>query len=117
MAKPRMTIVVFAMIMVLVIAVAPRAEGLTCKDVVKSLLPCRTFLQQGGNIPGSCCNGVRALNNAAKPGPQRKTACQCVKTAAKAYKVNPQYAARVPNLCNVNIGYAISYSTDCNKVH
>lgn len=106
---------IFVAVVVWMMLVTPHAQSISCQTVVKGLLPCRTFLKQGGALPESCCNGVRSLNSAANTPSARRTACQCMKVAAKAYKVKPQYAAVVPSKCNVNIGYAISYNTNCNK--
>ncbi|KAI3474776.1 hypothetical protein Pfo_030002 [Paulownia fortunei] len=107
--------IVFA-ILVGMVVVAPHAEGISCQTVVNSLLPCKTYLKQGGTLPANCCSGARSLNSAANTPSARKTACQCMKIAAKAYGVKPQYAAAVPRKCNVNIGYAISYNTNCNNI-
>lgn len=115
MAKVTM-IINIAMVVAWIVVVAPHiAEGLSCSVVVKSLSPCRTYLRQGGAIPSSCCSGAKSLNAAANTSAARKQACQCMKSIAKAYGVNPQYAAVVPKSCNVKIGYAISYTTNCNK--
>ncbi|KAK4396023.1 Non-specific lipid-transfer protein [Sesamum angolense] len=105
------------MLTVCVIALAPRAQGLTCSDVVEALLPCQTFLKQGGNVPGNCCSGVKSLDKAANTGALRQTVCQCLQAAGKADGVNAKYAAALPKQCNITVGYAISYSTDCSKVH
>ncbi|KAL0375451.1 UNVERIFIED_CONTAM: Non-specific lipid-transfer protein [Sesamum radiatum] len=105
------------MLTVCVIAVAPLAQGLTCGNVVEALLPCETFLKEGGSVPGSCCSGVKSLNSAANTAALRQTVCQCLQEAGKAYEVNPKYAAALPKKCDVTINYPISYSTDCSKVH
>ncbi|KAL6520845.1 hypothetical protein OROGR_017414 [Orobanche gracilis] len=106
-------LVIAASIMVFV---APHAEGLTCSTVVKNLLPCRTYLRNGGNVPASCCSGARSLHSAANTSYDRQLACRCMKVAARAYRVKPQYAAAVPSKCSVNIGYAVDFNTNCNNV-
>ncbi|KAL0450912.1 UNVERIFIED_CONTAM: Non-specific lipid-transfer protein [Sesamum latifolium] len=104
------------MVTVCVIAhVAPLAEGLACSDVVKALLPCETFLKEGGSVPGSCCSGVKSLNSAANTAALRQTVCQCLEAAGKAYDLSPKYAAALPKQCKVTVGYPISYGTDCSK--
>ncbi|KAG8366618.1 hypothetical protein BUALT_Bualt17G0098500 [Buddleja alternifolia] len=114
MAKLSM-VAVMVLVCLVVVALAPDAEGsITCQKVVNSLLPCRTYMKQGGSLPSACCNGVRSLNNAARGTADRRTACGCIKVAAKALRVNVKYAADVPAKCKVNIGYPISYNTDCN---
>ncbi|KAL3615783.1 hypothetical protein CASFOL_040077 [Castilleja foliolosa] len=113
MAKLAMS---FAAVVCMMVLIAPRVEGLSCSTVVKNLLPCRDYLTKGGSVPSSCCDGARSLNSAANSGAARQQACRCMKSVGKAYKVNTKYAAAVPSKCNVNIAYAISYSTDCNTV-
>ncbi|KAE8714568.1 Non-specific lipid-transfer protein 3 [Hibiscus syriacus] len=41
------------------------------------------YLQNGGALPGPCCDGVRALNGMARTTPNRQTACRCLQNAAK----------------------------------
>ncbi|CAA0830589.1 Non-specific lipid-transfer protein 3 [Striga hermonthica] len=93
------------------------AEGLSCGQVVHTLLPCRDYLKSGGNVvPQKCCDGARSLNNMARTTPDRQQACRCMKTAAKAYKAQQKYAAAVPGKCGVKLGYAVNFNIDCNKV-
>ncbi|GFP87419.1 non-specific lipid-transfer protein [Phtheirospermum japonicum] len=106
---------IFAGVVCMMVLIAPHAEGLTCSTVVKNLNPCRDYLKNGGSVPDSCCSGARSLNMAANSGAARQEACRCMKSLAKAYKVNQHYASAVPGKCNVNIDYAIDYSTDCNS--
>ncbi|PIN21380.1 hypothetical protein CDL12_05925 [Handroanthus impetiginosus] len=108
--------IIFAILLVCMTVVATDAQ-INCGTVAKSLMPCITYLKQGGAVPPACCNGVRTLHSAANNPSARRTACQCMKSAAKAYGVNPHYAAALPKKCKVNIGYAISYGTDCSKIH
>ncbi|GER44292.1 non-specific lipid-transfer protein [Striga asiatica] len=92
------------------------AEGLSCGQVVRSLVPCRDYLKSGGNVPGKCCDGIRSLNNMTRTTSDRQQACRCIKTAAKAYKAKQTYAAAVPRKCGVKLGYAVNFNIDCNKV-
>ncbi|KAL3826194.1 hypothetical protein ACJIZ3_022223 [Penstemon smallii] len=112
----KLTLIICAVAVVLcVVGLSQSAEGITCRTVVDSLLPCRTYITRGGNLPAQCCRGIRSLNSAANNSAARKMACQCIKVAARAYKANPRYAAPLPSRCNVNIGYPISYNVNCNK--
>ncbi|KAL7095125.1 hypothetical protein ACP275_10G004600 [Erythranthe tilingii] len=112
-----MMIVVVVVAAMVVVGFGPQgAEGITCQTVVKGLMPCTNYLTKGGAIPSACCRGVRSINSAAKTTADRRTACECIKVAAKAYKVNLKNAAALPRQCKVNIGYAISYSTNCKTV-
>ncbi|MQL67588.1 hypothetical protein F6Q10_34780 [Streptomyces vinaceus] len=98
------------------VVVAPHAEALTCGQVTGALAPCLPYLQ-GGTSLGSCCGGVRGLLGVAKTPADRKTACNCLKSAANAIRgINLGKAAGLPAACGVNIPYKISPSTDCSRV-
>ncbi|CAK7343590.1 unnamed protein product [Dovyalis caffra] len=92
-------------------------EALSCSVVAGDLAQCIGYLRNGGQVPGPCCQGVAALNNAAKTTQDRRDACNCIKTtAAKVGGVNPNNAAALPGLCRVNIPYKISTSTNCASI-
>ncbi|EYU42017.1 hypothetical protein ABFS82_10G004400 [Erythranthe guttata] len=117
MANNKAVMIIVVVAAIVMVGFSPQgAEGITCQTVVKGLMPCTNYLRKGGAIPSACCRGVRSINSAAKTTADRRTACECIKVAAKAYKVNVRNAAVLPRQCKVNIGYAISYSTDCKKV-
>ncbi|KAG8374472.1 hypothetical protein BUALT_Bualt11G0135900 [Buddleja alternifolia] len=118
MGKHNINVVNVGWVVVVLCMVVEVAEGgITCQTVVSSLRPCMTYLKEGGDLPADCCGGVQSLNSAASTPADRQTACNCLKLAAKASAVQPQYAADLPSRCQVNIGYEISYNTDCAKVH
>ncbi|KAH6776890.1 hypothetical protein C2S52_007686 [Perilla frutescens var. hirtella] len=102
-------------ILLCMIAFAPHAESITCDKVLQSLAPCRASMNHGGSVTESCCSGVRSVNSATKTTPERRNACECIKRAAKSYKLNTQTASSVLKKCNVNLGYSISSSLDCTK--
>ncbi|KAJ9543339.1 hypothetical protein OSB04_023046 [Centaurea solstitialis] len=99
---------------------APPTEAniIKCGQVLSSLLPCLSYLRSGGAL-GSCCNGVRALNNAARTTANRKIACGCLKDAYSSFPgIDPSSAAGLPAKCGVNIPYNIVRpNTDCSKIH
>ena len=108
--------VVVLMVMV-VTAPPPQAEAaVTCGQVTSSLAPCIGYLRNGGQVPMACCQGVKALNNAASSTADRQTACDCLKKASATVPgIKLGSAATLPKVCGVNIPYKISPSTDCTK--
>ncbi|KAD5960833.1 hypothetical protein R6Q59_013890 [Mikania micrantha] len=109
---------VICLVLACMVVMAPCAEAITCGQVVSSLAPCLGYLTKGGNVPPACCGSVRGLNDAAKTTPDRQTACGCLKGAyASNSGINLLYASSLPGKCGVNVGYKISPSTDCSKVH
>lgn len=113
MASMKVTCVVLLMSMLVINA--PMSEAaVTCGQVTSFLIPCITYLQGGPGPSASCCGGVRSLNAAAQSTPDRKAACNCLKSAASSIsKLNQNKAAALPGACGVNIPYKFSTSTNC----
>ncbi|CAI0423827.1 unnamed protein product [Linum tenue] len=106
------------MLLVCALVVAPMTPvdaTLSCGQVVGNLSPCLNYLKNGGPVPAPCCNGVRSLAGSAKTAPDRRQACQCLKTAAGGISgLKENYAAALPAACRVTIPYKISTKTNCN---
>uniref|UniRef100_A0A7C8ZLX2 Non-specific lipid-transfer protein n=1 Tax=Opuntia streptacantha TaxID=393608 RepID=A0A7C8ZLX2_OPUST len=102
-------------------AVMGGAEAtLTCGGVVQNLKPCIQYLKSsgGGAAPlGSCCEGVRTVKKLAQTTQDRRTACQCMKTAAaKMQGFKYGVASKLPAQCGVSVGYMFSPNLNCNTV-
>ncbi|XP_074574455.1 non-specific lipid-transfer protein 1-like [Curcuma longa] len=94
---------------------APRVEAITCGQVASALRPCSDYVSgKVKAVPAGCCSGVRSLNSAAKTTADRQTACKCLKSLVPSSGAGN--AGKIPGSCGVNIGYAISPSTDCATV-
>ncbi|CAN6468011.1 unnamed protein product [Victoria cruziana] len=101
------------------VLLAPASEALQCPDVMKSLLPCAGYLigNGAGGAPPACCNGVKALNQAARAPADRRNACVCIKSYASGVSnLNFQRVASLPGSCGVHLPFVPSPNTDCNKV-
>ncbi|KAL7136078.1 hypothetical protein ABFS83_10G004900 [Erythranthe nasuta] len=113
----------FALVIVLVcVAVqvalyAPQTEAaITCNQLQSGLAPCLGFLQGRALVP-QCCAGVRSMANAARSPLDRRTACQCLQSAAKTFKgINFGNVAALPAKCGVTLPFKISPTTDCSRV-
>ncbi|XP_061375451.1 non-specific lipid-transfer protein 1-like [Gastrolobium bilobum] len=100
-------------------ASSPKAEAITCGQVVNNLTPCITYILNGGIVPARCCNGVRSLLSQARTTPDRQAVCNCIKNTVSGMHYsnsNLNLAASLPRKCGVNIPYQISPSTDCSRV-
>ncbi|KAH9611092.1 hypothetical protein KSS87_005790, partial [Heliosperma pusillum] len=98
---------------------ATASAVVTCGGVTKSLAPCMAYLRgTGGPTPTfNCCGGVRALKNMARTPADRRTACNCMKTAASRMKgLNYGNAAKLPNQCGVRMSYTLSPNINCNTI-
>ncbi|WCJ27833.1 Non-specific lipid-transfer protein [Euphorbia peplus] len=103
-------------IIVIAGAMSTTQGSVTCGQVSSSLTPCLNYLKSGGVPTIECCNGVKAINNAAQTTPDRQQACNCLKSAAKTFGVNEAFAGSLPSKCDVNIPYKISFSTNCASI-
>nr|XP_016468262.1 PREDICTED: non-specific lipid-transfer protein 1-like [Nicotiana tabacum] len=105
--------------MVLLEAAAPRAEAaITCSTVVNGLIPCLSYVVNGGKVPPTCCKGIKSLYGAVKTTADRRSVCSCLKTATSSVSgINFKNAAALPGKCGVkNIPFKISPKADCSKV-
>ncbi|TLO70655.1 hypothetical protein FEG37_18550 [Acinetobacter baumannii] len=113
----KLSCMVVVMMVVLLALSAPEVEAVTCGQVVSAVAPCLGYLRNGGAPPPVCCNGIRGLRNQARTTADRKTICNCLKSASSSYRgVSGNYAASLPGKCGVNLPYKISPSTDCNRI-
>ncbi|KAG6437016.1 hypothetical protein SASPL_101923 [Salvia splendens] len=88
-----------------------------CQQVLTQLQPCRNYLKSGGSVPANCCKGVATLNKAATTATKKQQFCKCLQSEAKSLGVNSNYASSLPQKCKVNVGYPISYSVNCTRIH
>lgn len=104
-------------VMVLLLLLAPASNAaISCSDVIKDLRPCVNYLVKGsGKPPAACCAGVSALASAASSSADKKAACECIKSASKNIKPNPQLAQALPANCGINLPVTISPNVDCSK--
>lgn len=91
--------------------------GVTCGTVASSVGSCIPYLKGSSpGIPAACCGGIKSLNSQASTPADRRTACNCLKSAASRISgINYGLAAGLPSKCGVSISYKISPSTDCSK--
>nr|GLL26995.1 non-specific lipid-transfer protein 1-like [Ipomoea trifida] len=94
-------------------------DAITCSEVQNDLMPCISIFMGGASgVTPSCCDGVRNLKNAAATADDRRTACQCLKSAAGSIPAGADVGTAAKNLlrqCNVKLPYRISVSTNCDN--
>jgi hypothetical protein len=102
---------------VLLLLAGEASAALTCAQVDSTLAACVPYATgRQAALPAGCCNGVRRLNGLAKSTPDRKTACECLKTLARGIKsIDMGKVSGVPGKCGVSVPFPISLSTDCAK--
>ncbi|KAI3911351.1 hypothetical protein MKW98_010238 [Papaver atlanticum] len=94
------------------------AEAITCGKILQDLvLPCYSYLRQGGAVTSGCCGAVRDLNSAAQTTTDRTVVCGCLQSVPRlSREINSSRLASIPGKCGVSIPYKISPSTNCSKV-
>ncbi|KAK9124721.1 hypothetical protein Sjap_014323 [Stephania japonica] len=114
----KLTIALYAMVALVMVA-APAAEAaLTCGMVASDLAPCLNYIQHGGTIPPTCCNGIKTLSAAAVSTEDRRTACTCLKNLLSTNRdINLELANSLPAKCGVPVPYPINPSTNCTKIN
>ncbi|KAK6936519.1 Bifunctional inhibitor/plant lipid transfer protein/seed storage helical domain [Dillenia turbinata] len=103
----------------LLLSCAPTSSdaALACSDVIKYVKPCVNYLVKGSGLPpADCCSGASNLATAVANSADKKTACDCLKSAAK--KMNPQeaLAKALPSNCGITLPFTISADIDCTKI-
>ena len=95
---------------------APQANAMTCGQVATYVAPCISYLRTGGNVPSTCCSGVRGLNSAASTTSERQNVCRCLLSAAGNIPgMNPTLVSGLPSSCGVSLPFKITASTNCNR--
>ncbi|KAB1226318.1 hypothetical protein CJ030_MR1G020551 [Morella rubra] len=82
------TVLAFGLMVLVLNATASPSNNITCTDVVKALLPCKSFLV-----------GL----------------CVCFKDVAKKLGVNLDRARSIPKFCDTNVPVPIDPNVDCSK--
>ncbi|XP_039067804.1 non-specific lipid-transfer protein 3-like [Hibiscus syriacus] len=109
------------LVVCMAVTTVPKAAdaAITCGGVVNHLMPCISYVQNGGQPTAACCNGVRALYAEAQTSTDRQSVCKCLKSAINGFRYssfNLGNAAGLPDKCSLHIPYKISPSIDCNTV-
>lgn len=105
-----------AVFVLLFFLVTASEAAISCSDVVNDLKPCLNYLVNGsGKPPAACCSGVSTLASAATTSDDKKTACNCIKSAAKNVKLKTDLAQALPQNCGISLPFTVSPSVDCSK--
>ncbi|MFX6534103.1 non-specific lipid-transfer protein [Acinetobacter baumannii] len=100
------------------IATATIAEAaIPCSTVLARLSPCIAYVQGGGAVPPSCCDGAKALFAAARANPDLQSVCSCLKNLIPRFNGNPSLVNSIPSKCGFNFPIKYTPSIDCSKVH
>ncbi|MED6146972.1 hypothetical protein PIB30_039747 [Stylosanthes scabra] len=115
-----MLLKVACLVMMCMVLSTSMANGaLTCGQIVTVASPCIGYLRNPRpQPPPQCCSGLNSLNNQAKATPERRAACQCLKSTVLSLPgVSLPTLADLPHKCGINLPYKVTPSIDCNTVH
>lgn len=115
------SIVVFVPMMVLGLLVttfdASQIDSITCSDAISSMLPCLPFLE--GSAPAvpstDCCAGAKNVFQKADTTPVRRDLCNCFKSAATKFGVNPDRIKQLPHLCGITLSFSLNPKGNCSS--
>ncbi|KAI7742492.1 hypothetical protein M8C21_019412 [Ambrosia artemisiifolia] len=115
MMKGSMAVAMLGMIVMALVMVHP-SEAISCGELSNMLTPCLGYLRSGAGSPTkSCCDGARRVQGATRSRADRRTACNCFKSAAPQLKVRPDLASSLPGKCGVSTTIPISPRVNCNS--
>ena len=117
MARMQLAVAIAVVAAAVVVLAATSEAAITCGQVSSAISPCLSYARGQGSAPSAgCCSGVKSLNNAARSTADKRTACNCLKNAARGISgLNAGNAASIPSKCGVSVPYTISTSTDCSR--
>ncbi|XP_049378210.1 non-specific lipid-transfer protein 1-like [Solanum stenotomum] len=97
---------------------AQNCFGIGFSSVFNGLIPCLSYVVNGGKVPPACCRGIKSLYGIAKTTADRQGVCSCLKMAASSVSgIDFKNAAALPGKCGVkNIPFKISPKVDCSKI-
>ena len=117
MARMQLAVAIAVVAAAVVVLAATSEAAISCGQVSSAIAPCLSYARGQGSAPSAgCCSGVKSLNNAARSTADKRTACNCLKNAARGISgLNAGNAASIPSKCGVSVPYTISTSTDCSR--
>ncbi|XP_050215834.1 non-specific lipid-transfer protein 1-like [Mercurialis annua] len=91
---------------------------ISCAEITVLLVPCIPYGILGGDVPESCCSGIKDSFALVKTNEDLMLKCQCVEdVAALIPGLNYTKVNELPAKCDTTSPYIVSPDTDCSKVH
>ncbi|GLJ47348.1 hypothetical protein SUGI_0999460 [Cryptomeria japonica] len=114
--KWKLVYFVVAIIGMVVVGMSSKADGaISCSTVVSDLILCLSYILGSSAQPTKgCCNGIKTHNTVAKTIDDRQAMCNCIKSAASSYNNYFDMASKLPDVCGVNLGFALTPLLDCS---
>ncbi|KAK4399471.1 UNVERIFIED_CONTAM: Non-specific lipid-transfer protein D, cotyledon-specific isoform [Sesamum calycinum] len=93
--------------------------AIPCGTVDMKAASCVAFATGKDPKPSpTCCSGLQQLAQSVKTVDDKKAICRCLKAAVKNFAgVQDRFLSQIPAACNIKVGFPVSLSTDCEKLH
>ncbi|XP_076911401.1 non-specific lipid-transfer protein AP10-like [Bidens hawaiensis] len=111
-----MTHVTMLAILIIALVTVHPTQAISCGELGGMLAPCLGYLTSGGSPSSSCCDGVKKVQGATQSQADRRTACNCAKSAAGQLKVRADSANNLPSKCGIPVTLNIDPKVDCNTI-
>ncbi|XP_058739818.1 non-specific lipid-transfer protein 1-like [Vicia villosa] len=118
MASSMFIKVTFLAMICLVLDIPLANAGQTCDEIKFTLLPCVPYIRNlEPTVPVICCNGLRTVTDQARTLPERKYACECIKSTLTIIPgLNLNAIQGLANKCSVKAAFPIGPNVDCSKI-
>ncbi|XP_022721267.1 non-specific lipid-transfer protein D, cotyledon-specific isoform-like [Durio zibethinus] len=63
-----------------------------------------------------CCNGLQQLAQTVKSVDDKKAICRCLKSGAKSLRIQDRFLSKIPQACNIKVGFPVSINTNCETI-
>ncbi|XVE89427.1 hypothetical protein DITRI_Ditri19aG0200700 [Diplodiscus trichospermus] len=64
-----------------------------------------------------CCSGLQQLAQTVKSVDDKKAICRCLKAGAKSLGIQDRFLSKIPQACNIKVGFPVSVNTNCETIH
>ncbi|EOY25621.1 Bifunctional inhibitor/plant lipid transfer protein/seed storage helical domain - like 10 [Theobroma cacao] len=89
-----------------------------CNTVDAKAAACVGFATGKATKPSAeCCTGLQQLAQTVKSVDDKKAICRCLKAAAKSLGIQDKFLSKIPQACNINVGFPVSINTNCETIH
>ncbi|XP_021911694.1 non-specific lipid-transfer protein D, cotyledon-specific isoform-like [Carica papaya] len=86
-----------------------------CSSVEAKAVACVGFATGKDAVAsGACCSGLPQLAQSLKSVDDKKDICRCLKAGAKSLGVQDRFLSKIPQACNIKVGFPVSISTNCD---
>jgi hypothetical protein len=102
--------------LVLTSFVSCQMDEISCSEAIPNLAPCLPYFIGFFQAQPSagCCGGFNIVVQKADTTQNRRDLCDCFKKASIQFNVNGDKAKKLPQLCNINLSFALDPQIDCN---